>query len=515
MKNILMFTLIVIFTFISCDDDPTSPPVQPETPTVSIKSLKDNDSVYDSLYLDVETTGIENIVKVVAMVDGRPQVEVYNPPYILKFRPYNSSYYYEFSDSTQHNVYVKVFTNDDEVTYQSDVIHFTYYKFAITSLSVYHLSNSSVSLVWQDDITNLDKFIIERRSDNGPYSQIGQVLPTENQFIVTGLDTSQTYYFRIKAIKDSVSSYSREAKIVSVIGNIQLFETVSEGSSSLYNMVFNQDSSSFYTVDYDGYRITKWNASTRQVIGRINTNYYSSYPRLILIEDKNMIAVYSDYYLRIYRLNDGLLVKSINFNSSSYYNRIAYSLTTSRLYVSDNASLFCYDSNNDFNCIDTLMISSVRNLIAVNDKLVYTESFGTINLIDAHTNAIISSNYLAGNIYSMCIDEKRNEILLSTSNYYTVALYLNSLVFKEQFSTSYYFQDRLDFYKDYILGFYSSGIFGFNRVLKKTTMNNSIYFSYNGLLIDHKRDLILTTYDNQVRVYKFLTKWVDISTSNY
>lgn len=514
MKNILMFTFFVFFTFISCDDDPTSPPVQSDKPSVTIKSLKNNDAVYDSLYLDVETTDIENIVKVVAMVDGRPQVEVYNPPYILKFRPYNSSYYYEFGDSTKHNVYVKVYTNDDELTYQSDVIYFTYFKFAITSLSVYHLSNNSISLTWQDNINNLDKFIVERRRNNEPYSQIGQALPTENQFIVTDLDTSQTYFFRIKAIKDSVYSYSREVKIVSVIGNIQLFESVSEGSSGLYSMVFNQDSSVFYTIDYDGYRITKWNASTRRVISRFNTNYYSSYPRLTLIEDKNMIAVYSDYYLRIFRINDGVLIKSININSSSNNYRSAYAIGTNRLYITDNQSLYCFDSNNDFSCIDTLAVASIRNLIAINDKLVYTEYYGTINLMDTHTNSIISSNYLGGNIYSMCIDQGRNEILLSTSNYYTMTLYLNSLVFKQQYSTSYYYQDGIDIYKDYILGFYSSSIYGFSRELNRTTMNNSTYINYNSVLVDHKRDLILTTYDNQVRAYKFLTKWVDIYASN-
>lgn len=89
MKNVFLFSFLISLFFIACENDPTSPPIPPESTTVKIKSLKNNEAVYDSLYLDIEITGIENIVKVVAIIDGKPEVEIYSPPYQIMFQPYD------------------------------------------------------------------------------------------------------------------------------------------------------------------------------------------------------------------------------------------------------------------------------------------------------------------------------------------------------------------------------------------------------------------------------------------
>jgi len=514
MKNVFLFSILISLFFIACENDPTSPPIPPESTTVKIKSLINNEAVYDSLYLDIEITGIENIVKVVAIIDGKPEVEIYSPPYQIMFKPYDYYNYYYFADSSKHNVYVKVYTNNDEITYQSDVIYFIYYRFSITSLTVNHLDNGSVSLNWEDNISSLDTYIIEGKKGNEPYSILDQVSPSENQYIVTGLDTNFTYSFRIKALKDTNYTYSREVKIVSVIGNIELIDAVTEGSSYMSRIIFNNDSTVFYTTDNNGYKIIKWDAVTRRVIDRINTNDYSNYPSLALIENKNLIAMYSDYYIKIFRLDNGQLVKTLNLDYSSSSRKIAYVQVTNRLYAGQNSSLFCYDANNDFACIDTISSNTIGSILVYYDKLIISDSYGIIKMVDSYTNSTIRTNYFYNGIYSICLNTSRNEVLISSGNYGLYSLDINTLIEKESFSTNYYYS-RIDYYKNYIIGYYSSNLNTYNRDLQRNTMSNSYNFYVNDYLIDNRRGLILSTYDNQVRTYKFVTKWIDVSTSYY
>lgn len=293
-----------------------------------------------------------------------------------------------------------------------------------------------------------------------------------------------------------------------------MIDAVTEGSSYMSRIIFNNDSTVFYTTDNSGYKIIKWDAVTRRVIDRINTNDYSNYPSLALIENKNLIAMYSDYYIKIFRLDNGQLVKTLNLDYSSSSRKIAYVQVTNRLYAGQNSSLFCYDANNDFACIDTISGNTIESILVYYDKLIISDSYGIIKMVDSYTNSIIRTNYFYNNIYSICLNTSRNEVLISSGNYGLYSLDINTLIEKESFSTNYYYS-RIDYYKNYIIGYYSSNLNAYNRDLQRNTMNSSNNFYVNNYLIDNRRGLILSTYDNQVRTYKFVTKWVDVSTSYY
>ena len=135
-------------------------------------------------------------------------------------------------------------------------------------------------------------------------------------------------------------------------------------------------------------------------------------------------------------------------------------------------------------------------------------------MVDSYTNSTIRTNYFYNGIYSICLNTSRNEVLISSGNYGLYSLDINTLIEKESFSTNYYYS-RIDYYKNYIIGYYSSNLNTYNRDLQRNTMSNSYNFYVNDYLIDNRRGLILSTYDNQVRTYKFVTKWIDVSTSYY
>ncbi|MDR3626746.1 MAG: fibronectin type III domain-containing protein [Ignavibacteriaceae bacterium] len=84
-----------------------------------------------------------------------------------------------------------------------------------TGLTATAKATNVVSLKWTDDIGSENYFKIERRYSWGSYSTVGTAVKGATQYVdsANGLLTSTSYYYRIKAIAGSDSSWSNEVSV--------------------------------------------------------------------------------------------------------------------------------------------------------------------------------------------------------------------------------------------------------------------------------------------------------------
>jgi hypothetical protein len=84
---------------------------------------------------------------------------------------------------------------------------------APTNLSADAVSGSRVDLSWTDHSSVESGFKIEQKvGSGGTYTEIAVVGADDNTYSNTGLETSTTYYYRVKAYKGGLdSAYSNEA----------------------------------------------------------------------------------------------------------------------------------------------------------------------------------------------------------------------------------------------------------------------------------------------------------------
>jgi hypothetical protein len=83
---------------------------------------------------------------------------------------------------------------------------------APSSLTASALSSSSISVHWTDNSSNETSFSIERKTGSGgTYSVVATVAANTTSYTNTGLSSSTTYYYRVRAALGSLySGYSNE-----------------------------------------------------------------------------------------------------------------------------------------------------------------------------------------------------------------------------------------------------------------------------------------------------------------
>lgn len=83
---------------------------------------------------------------------------------------------------------------------------------APSNLTAVAVSKSQINLAWQDNSSNEDNFVIERKTGTGSFSVIATVAANTTTFNNTGLNKNTTYTYRVKAVNASgESAYSNEA----------------------------------------------------------------------------------------------------------------------------------------------------------------------------------------------------------------------------------------------------------------------------------------------------------------
>jgi len=87
--------------------------------------------------------------------------------------------------------------------------------FPPTSLQGTNLAGPKVSLTWTDNSSNENYFKIERRNDWSTFTEVARVAGNTTQYTdsANGLTLGLQYIYRIKAVSNSDSSWSNEAKV--------------------------------------------------------------------------------------------------------------------------------------------------------------------------------------------------------------------------------------------------------------------------------------------------------------
>lgn len=129
---------------------------------------------------------------------------------------------------------------------------------APTGLTATAASDTSITLSWDDNSSNEDTFVIQRKlGETGTFADITTVpatlLPNTTTYTDTGLTTNSYYYYRVRAhnATDGDSYYSNEARALT---RVVTYDT--PGWSYLYNSVDNrEDIATAITVGSDDHPV--------------------------------------------------------------------------------------------------------------------------------------------------------------------------------------------------------------------------------------------------------------------
>ncbi|MDQ7786489.1 MAG: S8 family serine peptidase [Thermodesulfovibrionales bacterium] len=81
-----------------------------------------------------------------------------------------------------------------------------------TNLRVVSASSTQIQLAWSDNSLTEQNYLIERRTSNTDFAQVGQVAQNTSTFTDTGLSPATTYWYRVRAFNPvaGYSAYSNE-----------------------------------------------------------------------------------------------------------------------------------------------------------------------------------------------------------------------------------------------------------------------------------------------------------------
>ncbi|KAA3605871.1 MAG: hypothetical protein DWQ06_03130 [Calditrichaeota bacterium] len=115
--------------------------------------------------------------------------------------------------SNNYTYRVKAFTNSTYSAYTQEKSIQTNFP-APSNLEIIQYTGSEVTLTWQDNSTFENGFIIERKEENGNFTEVHSTLPNSTNFTDNGLLPTKEYRYRVKAFSNfNVSSYTQEKSI--------------------------------------------------------------------------------------------------------------------------------------------------------------------------------------------------------------------------------------------------------------------------------------------------------------
>ena len=118
------------------------------------------------------------------------------------------------SSSATYSYRIRAYNSAGNSTYSNEVSIKMGDLLAPTKLSINVLSSSRIELNWTDNSGNETGFKIERKTGNGAFTEIDTVKANVVSYIVTGLSSSNSYTFRVRAYNSSANStYSNEVSV--------------------------------------------------------------------------------------------------------------------------------------------------------------------------------------------------------------------------------------------------------------------------------------------------------------
>jgi len=224
---ILFLSVSLSLIIISCEEDAPTVPPQPTTPTVEIINPKDNSSLFGNVLIEVEANDDKGVVKVEVLIDNQVNKTFVNPPYSYTWNTQN------LEDGSLHSIYAKAYDGDNNIS-SSEVITITFYNFQPSNLDAILSLDTSVVLSWQDNSNLETGFEIEQGINDTNFTFIKSVSAnTTNTQISGGYLSGNVYYFRVRAIRDSIKSPPSNVDSVEVI----------VGSPTNLNAILNSETS--------------------------------------------------------------------------------------------------------------------------------------------------------------------------------------------------------------------------------------------------------------------------------
>jgi hypothetical protein len=307
--------IILMLGLISCtmkweDENPVAHPSSGNL-FINVVSPAPDDTVTGTINIRIQVFDDQNDIKSVQLfLDGNFIKSWQKPPYELRLNPI-------YEDSSAHNFYIIAIDGDGN-RIQSDTYKFVFRKEAdlLTRLKFSSPDKDTVLLTWNDSYNDETGYVLEEKtwysaSNSTPHYQKAFLPADASAYILTGLDTTRAYSYRVKPVKNNTSyPYSNEIKIF--YGGFSDFGLKNSFGDQLYEIRFLRK--------WD--MVLGWGASHSvkqfDIDGNLIKEYFSvsMTDALTASADEELIAVSAGNFLNIWKVVDGTLVKNINTGSS-------------------------------------------------------------------------------------------------------------------------------------------------------------------------------------------------------
>ncbi|MCC7430750.1 fibronectin type III domain-containing protein, partial [bacterium] len=203
---------------------------------------------------------------------------------------------------------VKAFTNSNFSDFATSQAVQTIFP-APSNLQFLALSDSQLKLTWNDNSGFEQGFKIERQTGSGSFTEIATVPKDTTNFVDSGLLTTETYTYRVKAFTNSNSSFSEEKKTQFSAGSLIW---TGNHTSSVRSVSFSPDGSKVVSGSGDN-TVKVWNASDGALLWTGNHDQVWS---VSFSPDGSKVASGSYYNtVKVWNASDGALLWTGNHSN--------------------------------------------------------------------------------------------------------------------------------------------------------------------------------------------------------
>ncbi len=172
--------------------------------TELVLNWDDNNSFAEGYWININYQFYTQIDQNTTTFTIKKNFYSYNNPYVITITAFAQNFHSQISEP----IYMNFILN------------------APDSLHVNTIQNDKISLTWNNNSIYSKKFIVERKTNSGWFSQIAETVENTTNFIDSDLNTSETYQYRIKALTTiNQSDYSNIIE-VGYTQNLKISETI-------------------------------------------------------------------------------------------------------------------------------------------------------------------------------------------------------------------------------------------------------------------------------------------------
>ncbi len=256
-------------------------------------------------------------------------------------------------------------------------------------LSITSISESVLRIEWLKDVSYNDThYKIERADTDMIFYQVGATKMGTANFIDSTVNRYNIYYYRIRAIYDTLNSLYSDVVKVGYNGTFQLLRTIQTGKK-ISKMLITHDGGYLVGSCFTDSAINIWNTSTWS-LSRTAGNYYGN-AAMISSQDSKNIIIGGKNNIKIVSLTDLSVIRTIN-TDSAYTVDLALSSDGSKLISADDKGklrLFQYINGNFLQNIDSTrygswgLATSSRNniMIACSNEYIKQWDLNTLSFL--------------------------------------------------------------------------------------------------------------------------------------